>query len=70
MGEAKRRKEALGEQYGQEARFISWLPITKSQSQQFMQMTTIGAWIGIGCLIFAWLIVRFLGPAFGWWQIE
>ena len=36
MGEAKRRKEALGEQYGQEAKFISWLPITKSQSQQFM----------------------------------
>lgn len=70
MGEAKRRKESLGEQYGKEGRFISWLPITKSQSQQFIQITTIIAWIGIGVLIFAWLTVRFIGPAFGWWQIE
>ena len=70
MGEAKRRKEALGEQYGQEAKFISWLPITKSQSQQFMQLTTTSAWIGIGFLIVTWLIVRFIGPAFGWWQVE
>ena len=70
MGEAKRRKEALGENYDQEARFISWLPITKSQSQKFMQLTTTGAWIGIGLLIVAWLIIRFIGPAFGWWQIE
>ncbi|MGK7921672.1 MAG: DUF2839 domain-containing protein [Trichodesmium sp.] len=70
MGEAKRRKEALGEEYGQETRFISWLPITKSQSEQFMKLTTTGAWIGIGLLIFAWLTVRFIGPAFGWWQIE
>ena len=70
MGEAKRRKESLGEQYGKEGRFISWLPITKSQSQQFIQITTITAWIGIGVLIFAWLTVRFIGPAFGWWQIE
>ncbi|NES02489.1 MAG: DUF2839 domain-containing protein [Okeania sp. SIO2F4] len=70
MGEAKRRKEALGEEYGQETRFISWLPITKSQSQQFMQLTTTGAWIGIGFLIFGWLTVRFIGPAFGWWQVE
>ena len=70
MGEAKRRKESLGEQYGQEARFISWLPITKSQSQKFMQLTSTGAWIGIGLLIVAWLTVRFIGPAFGWWQIQ
>ncbi|NEP81965.1 MAG: DUF2839 domain-containing protein [Okeania sp. SIO3C4] len=70
MGEAKRRKESLGEQYGQEARFISWLPITKSQSQKFMQLTSTGAWIGIGFLIVSWLTVRFIGPAFGWWQIQ
>ena len=70
MGEAKRRKEALGEQYGQEAKFISWLPITKSQSQQFMQLTTTSAWIGIGFLIVTWLTVRFIGPAVGWWQVE
>ena len=70
MGEAKRRKEALGEQYGQESRIFSWLPITKSQSQKFMQWTTTGAWLGIGLLIFAWLTVRLIGPAFGWWQVD
>ncbi|NEQ34956.1 MAG: DUF2839 domain-containing protein [Okeania sp. SIO3I5] len=67
MGEAKRRKESLGEEYGKETRFISWLPITKSQSQQFMQLTTTGAWIGIVFLVVAWLTVRFIGPAFEWW---
>ena len=70
MGEAKRRKEALGEEYGQESRMLSWLPITKSQSQKFMQWTTTGAWTGIGLLIFAWLTVRLIGPAFGWWQVD
>lgn len=70
MGEAKRRKEALGEEYGQETRFLSWLPITKSQSQKFMQLTTTGAWIGIGLLIFSWLAIRFIGPAFGWWEVN
>jgi len=70
MGEAKRRKEALGKKYGQETRLISWLPITKSQSQEFMQLTTTGAWIGIGFLVLGWLTVRFIGPSFGWWQVE
>lgn len=70
MGEAKRRKEALGDQYGKEEKFLSWLPITKSQSAQFMKWTTTGSWIGIGLLVFSWLTVRFIGPAFGWWQID
>ena len=29
MGEAKRRKEILGEKYGQEQSILPWLPITK-----------------------------------------
>jgi len=70
MGEAKRRKAALGDKYGQEPYILPWLPITKSQSQQFMSWTTRGAWIGIGLLIVTWLTVRLLGPAFGWWQVN
>lgn len=70
MGEAKRRKEALGEQYGQEQPILPWLPITKSQSEQFMKWTTRGSWIGIGLLVAWWVTVRFIGPTFGWWQLD
>lgn len=68
MGESKRRKEALGEKYGQEEPILSWLPITKSQASQFTKWTTQGAWGGIILLILFWITVRFIGPAFGWWQ--
>ncbi len=68
MGEAKRRKEALGEKYGQETNVVSWLPFKKSQAEQFMKLSTRGAWIGIGVLIAYWVTMRFLGPALGWWQ--
>jgi hypothetical protein len=70
MGESKRRKEALGDQYGKEERFLSWLPLTKSQAEQAYKVTTRGAWIGIGCLVFVWIAVRFIGPAFGWWTVD
>ncbi|OUL23283.1 hypothetical protein BV378_21595 [Nostoc sp. RF31YmG] len=69
MGEAKRRKNTLGEQYGQEARILPWVPITKTQSELFIRWTTRGAWIGIGAMVVAWVTIRFIGPAFGWWQI-
>jgi hypothetical protein len=69
MGEAKRRKELLGGKYGQEDTILPWLPITKSQSEQFVKWTTKGAWIGIGLMITLWLTVRFIGPAFGWWKV-
>ncbi|NEP01661.1 MAG: DUF2839 domain-containing protein [Symploca sp. SIO2E9] len=70
MGEAKRRQATLGDKYGQEERIFSWLPITKSQGEQFVQLTTRGAWIGIALMIIIWLTVRFIGPAFGWWQVN
>lgn len=70
MGEAKRRKTTLGEQYGKESSLYPWLPITKSQAQQFVQWTNRGAWIGIGILIVCWVSVRFIGPALGWWQVN
>ena len=70
MGDAKRRKETLGEKYGQEERILPWIPITKSQSQQFVDLTTRGAWYGIGLLVATWVVIRFIGPAFGWWQVS
>lgn len=70
MGESKRRKEALGEKYGQEEKFISWLPFTKKQAEDAYKITTKGAWIGIGVMIAVWFTVRFIGPAFGWWMVD
>ena len=69
MGEAKRRKTALGEKYGQEPYLIPWLPVTKTQAEQLVKWANRGAWIGIGLLVVSWLTVRFIGPAFGWWQV-
>jgi hypothetical protein len=70
MGEAKRRKEALGENYGKEEKIASWLPVTKTQTRQFMNWTTTGAWTGIILLVVAWLVIRFVGPAAGWWEVN
>lgn len=70
MGEAKRRKSALGDKYGKEQPILPWLPITKSQAERAYQWTTKGAWIGIGVLVATWITIRFIGPAFGWWDIQ
>jgi hypothetical protein len=69
MGESKRRKASLGQDYGTEERMVSWLPLTKSQVEQAYKVTTRGAWIGIATLITVWLTIRFIGPAFGWWTV-
>jgi len=69
MGESKRRKELLGDKYGQEEQIYSWLPLTKPQAERFVKWTTKGAWYGIGFLIVYWLFVRFVGPGLGWWQV-
>lgn len=66
MGDAKRRKETNQPDRGQ--RIVPWLPITTTQSEAFVKTSTQGAWIGIGLLVFAWLMVRLIGPTFGWWQ--
>jgi hypothetical protein len=70
MGESKRRKETLGEKYGQESNVLPWVPITKTQANRFVQLSTKGAWIGIGALVFVWITIRFIGPACGWWQVD
>ncbi len=69
MGEAKRRKKTLGEEYGQDTtKILPWVPITKTQASQFVSITTRGAWIGIGMMVVVWVTIRFIGPAFGWWE--
>jgi hypothetical protein len=69
MGDSKRRKEVLGEKYGQEKNILPWLPITQTQADQFVKWSTRGAWAGIVLLVIWWLTVRVIGPAFGWWQL-
>ncbi|MBE9013505.1 DUF2839 domain-containing protein, partial [Pseudanabaenaceae cyanobacterium LEGE 13415] len=54
--------------YGKEPTIAPWFPVTKTQTQQFMKWTSTGAWFGIGLLVVAWIVVRFVGPAAGWWQ--
>ncbi len=70
MGESKRRKQALGEDYGKSEYILPWLPITKEQSEQFIKWSTTGAWTGITLLVLWWITVRFIGPSFGWWQVN
>jgi hypothetical protein len=70
MGEAKRRKQQIGKDYGQEARIVSWLPFTTSQASRFVKITTTGAWTGITVLALLWIAVRFIGPAAGWWTAQ
>ena len=77
MGEAKRRSE-LGLAPRQRAsapkdnspRVVPWLPITRKQTQTFMTWTSRAAWAGIGAVLVAWIVVRFLGPALGWWTLK
>ena len=70
MGESKRRKAELGENYGKSEPIVPWLPFwTKQKADRFVQITTTGAWVGIGVMVAYWVAVRFIGPTFGWWQV-
>ena len=69
MGESKRRKEQMGEKYGQEPALFPWLPVTKKQADQFVTWSIRATWLGIGGLIAWWVTVRFIGPALGWWNV-
>ena len=51
-------------------RVVPLLPLTRNQTQQFMAVTTRGAWIGIGAMVVLWVTVRFIGPAAGWWTLS
>ena len=73
MGEARRRVEQglpprkRKTQQSDSGRFFSWLPSAENPREQFYSITKVGAWIGIGLLAVVWIVVRFVGPAAGWW---
>jgi hypothetical protein len=70
MGESKRRKEILGDDYGKSEPVIPWIPFwTKQKADQFVKVSTKAAWIGIFIMAGAWVTIRFIGPALGWWQL-
>ena len=75
MGEAKRRKilglppkkSNISSKLDQSPRIFDWLPITLNQRDNLIKLSIKASWFGIGGLIFIWIIVRFIGPAAGWW---
>ena len=81
MGEAKRRAEQglpprpkpaqtkANKAKDTSPRIAPWLPLTQNQAEQSVRLTTRGAWVGIGALVIFWVIVRFIGPALGWWTL-
>jgi hypothetical protein len=76
MGEAKRRaiqglppKTVKRDQVDDSPRVAPWLPLTRNQADQFVRLTTRGAWVGIAALVLFWVVVRFIGPTAGWWTL-
>jgi fatty acid desaturase len=75
MGEAKRRSSQglppkAAKRNGKGSEPISpLLPLSRQQADQFVSITTRGAWIGIAALAVFWVTVRFIGPAAGWWTL-
>tara|TARA_B100000287_G_C19941552_1_gene506646 strand:+ start:57 stop:302 length:246 start_codon:yes stop_codon:yes gene_type:complete len=75
MGEAKRRKTLgltprnnnIKNNIDQSPRLFDWLPITVSQKDSFIKLSIKAGWFGIGALVILWVVVRFIGPAAGWW---
>ncbi len=75
MGEAKRRKTLglppkknnIKSKSDQSPRLFEWLPITLNQRDNFIKFSIKAGWFGIGGLIVLWVVVRFIGPAAGWW---
>ena len=75
MGEAKRRK-SLGlsprdinpkKEIDDSPKIINWLTFTANQKENFIKLSIRASWFGISFLIFLWIVVRFIGPAAGWW---
>ena len=73
MGEARRRSEQGLKPHNKKnprsesPRIVSWFPVTQAQRDQFIQLSIRVGWIGIAALVILWIIVRFVGPAAGWW---
>lgn len=71
MGEAKRRKTRISQDPDQEPVFpnLKDIPLTKGQARAIYNWTTRGAWAGIILLAIIWVVIRFVGPALGWWHL-
>jgi len=77
MGEAKRRKtlglnpkkNIIKTDLDKSPRIFEWLPLTINQRDSFIKYSIKASWYGIGGLILLWVIVRFIGPAAGWWTL-
>ena len=73
MGEARRRSERGLKPRNKKTpntespRIVSWFPVTQAQRDQFIQLSIRAGWVGIAALVVLWIIVRFVGPAAGWW---
>ncbi len=73
MGEARRRTQQGLKQLSQKnlrnesPRIVSWFPVTLAQRDQFIRLSIRAGWVGIAALVVLWIIVRFIGPAAGWW---
>ena len=77
MGEAKRRK-TLGlspkknntkTNFNESPRIFEWLPLTINQRDNLIKLSIKASWYGIGGLVILWIVVRFIGPAAGWWTL-
>ena len=77
MGEAKRRKTLgmpskknnIKSKEDNSPRLFEWLPLTINQRDSFMKLSIKASWFGIGGLVLLWVVVRFIGPAAGWWNL-
>ena len=71
MGEAKRRK-TLGlppKKNNSQTKLFEWLPVTINQRDNLIKLSIKASWFGIGGLVILWIVVRFIGPAAGWWTL-
>ena len=77
MGEEKRRK-TLGlhpkknntaTKFDESPRLFEWLPFTIKQRDNLIKLSIKASWFGIGGLVILWIVVRFIGPAAGWWTL-
>ena len=77
MGEAKRRKKLvlsskknnIKSKEDNSSRLFEWLPFTMNQRDRFIKLSIKASWFGIGGLVLLWVVVRFIGPAAGWWTL-
>ena len=76
MGEARRRSEKgllnlknrdQKSKSGKATQMLPSFPLSLDQRQEFIRLTIKLSWFGIGFLLLLWVVVRFIGPAAGWW---